>query len=68
MIHPAISGIICEHTLLSAYLKKKSNPPAEDEKAFIRAFHKLQGQLVLTNYRLLFIPKVPVKHQGYWES
>jgi len=49
-------------------LKKKSQPPTEEEKQFLRTFQRLPGQLILTNYRLLFVPHVAAKYHSYYKS
>jgi len=43
-------------------------PPADDEKQFLRAFQRLPGQLVITNYRLLFVPHVAAKYHMYYNN
>ena len=52
--------ISCEHNFCPQYLKRTSSSVA---KTFHRYFKNLPGKLVVTNFRLLFVPTLDMNLQ-----
>ena len=61
-----------EHNFNTAYLNLnaiKTGPDASNvDKNFVKYFKNLTGKLVITNYRLLFIPLFDMNTQKYYQT
>lgn len=58
-----------EHNFNTAYLNLKTGPDATNaDKNFVKYFKNLTGKLVITNYRLLFIPLFEMNSQKYYQT
>lgn len=60
-----------EHNFNTAYLNlnAKTGPEAQSaDKVFVKYFKNLTGKLVITNYRLLFIPLFDMNSQKYYQT